>query len=565
MTDLHEIPHIKDIAVTKPDLEKLRANADQYLKELASDDPSVRLAAFRAWDIDRQEWSTWGALVGLRFQQDTRNAEFKAAREELERLKPKIEDLTTKIKKALLASPYRADFEKEFGPQLFDLWDCDARSFDPCIEEDLVAESKLSAQYTELMASARFELCGQTMNQPTLARYNSDPDRETRRNSHDVQWRWMTDHATELDTIYSDLVTLRTKMAKQLGHEDFIAVGYDRMHRIDYGEQEVDQFRAEVREHIVPFANDLLRIQAKDLGVPDLMFWDEAIHALAGNPKPQGDYDWMLERAQEMFDELGGELGALFHLMTTKGLMDLESREGKAGGGFCTTFPAIGVPFIFANFNGTKGDVAVFTHEMGHAFQSWSGRDKPVIDYRGPTPESCEIHSMGLEFLTWPSMGRFFGEEGAEQFRRIHLIDGLKFLAYGVAVDHFQHLAYRNPEASAEERLGFWTQMEEMYLPHRDYGDLASMTKGRLWQLKPHIYLAPFYYIDYTLAQTCALQLWLRAEADREEAMNAYVALCKRGGEAPFSELISSAGLTSPFAAGCLRDVVAKARVTLGV
>ncbi len=157
------------------------------------------------------------------------------------------------------------------------------------------------------------------------------------------------------------------------------------------------------------------------------MFWDETIHALAGNPKPQGDYDWMLERAQEMFDELGGELGELFQMMTTKGLMDLESREGKAGGGFCTTFSTMGVPFIFANFNGTKGDVAVFTHEMGHAFQSWSGRDKPVIDYRGPTPESCEIHSMGLEFLTWPSMGRFFGEEGAEQFRRIHLIDGLKF------------------------------------------------------------------------------------------------------------------------------------------
>jgi M3 family oligoendopeptidase len=266
-----------------------------------------------------------------------------------------------------------------------------------------------------------------------------------------------------------------------------------------------------------------------------------------------------------MFDAMQPELGEFFRMMAAGGFLDLVNRPTKAGGGFCTSFPTYGTPFIFANFNGTKGDVEVFTHEMGHAFQGWQSRNTPVFDYLWPTLESCEIHSMSLEFLTWPHMDRFFGPEEAARFREIHLAESLLFLPYGVAVDHFQHLVYANPEASPEERRRLWLEIESLYLPWRDYGDLTYPAAGGRWQLQRHIYNSPFYYIDYTLAGCCALQFWAKARRDYTSALDAYIELCRRGGEAPFQELARSAGLVSPFAPGALRTVVDEARSVLGL
>jgi M3 family oligoendopeptidase len=334
------------------------------------------------------------------------------------------------------------------------------------------------------------------------------------------------------------------------------------MKRVDYDRSDVERLRAEVREHVVPLGLELHRRQAATLKIDKVMAWDEPMLDLSGNPAPAGDHDWMLARATEMFDAMGEGLGDFFRLMNEGGFLDLKSRKGKAGGGFCTSFPTHGMPFVFANFNGTKGDVEVFTHEMGHAFQGYSSRGQALSDYLWPTLESCEIHSMSLEFLTMPHMERFFGDD-AERFRRIHLTESLLFLPYGCAVDHFQHEIYARPEMTPAERHAVWREMERTYLPWRDWGDLAHPGKGGRWQVQRHVYLSPFYYVDYVLAQTCALQFWARAESDPSGAMKDYVALCKRGGEAPFQALARSAGLTSPFDAGCLAGVVARARRAL--
>jgi oligoendopeptidase F len=161
-------------------------------------------------------------------------------------------------------------------------------------------------------------------------------------------------------------------------------------------------------------------------------------------------------------------------------------------------------------------------------------------------------------------MEKFFGDD-AERFRRNHLTESLLFLPYGVAVDHFQHLVYQNPTATPAERLAMWKEMEATYLPWRNWGDLERPEAGGMWQGQLHIYHYPFYYIDYTLAGVCAMQFWVKAEKDRKQAMVDYVALCKRGGEAPFQDLVRSAGLTSPFDEGCLTEVVAQASRTLGL
>lgn len=528
-------------------------------------DSAARYQAFARWNDLRARLETWEAVVQLRFQQDTRKPEYQRAREYCDQIRPQLTELAVAMKRKLLDSHYRAELEARFGEHLFQLWRADLLSFDPAIQDDLVRESQFEAEYTQLLASAKIEFQGRTYNQSEIVKFREHMDRDTRREAERARWSWYAAERPRLDRIYDDLVRLRDGMARKLGFDNFIGLGYQRMKRVDYNQADVERFRQAVRDEVVPLAVELRRRQAANLELDALRFWDEGLFDRLGNPAPQGDHDWMIGRAQEMFDSMGTVFGDFFRLMVDAHLIDLKSREGKAGGGFCTSFPTYGVPFIYANFNGTKGDVEVFTHEMGHALQAYLSREQPVVDYLFPTYESCEIHSMGLEFLTWPWMDRFFGSEGAERFQRIHLTQALLFLPYGVAVDHFQHLVYERPDASPEERHAMWRQMERTYLPWREYGDLPHVCDGGFWQFQRHIYLSPFYYIDYTLAQTCALQLWSRAASDPTSTMQSFLALCRRGGEAAFQELARSAGLVSPFQANCLADVVRQARLTLKI
>jgi M3 family oligoendopeptidase len=555
--------HFSNITAATPTYDEIATKYQQLEADWDAASAAEKCAdVVSRWDELFRQLATWENLVDLRFHQDTSKAEYKQAREYCDELRPKLTDLAVRIKRKLIDSSNRSALEKRFGKQAFALWEADVMAFDPLIEDELVAEAKLEAEYTDLQASAKLEYQGKTYNFAGLGKFRVSADRQVRHDSTRVTWQWFVDNREQLDRIYEDQVKLRDRMAKKLGFESFIGLAYKRMKRVDYNQADVEQFRNAVREDVVPLASELRRQQAESLGIDHVMFWDEGVFDPQGNPDPQGDHDWMIERATEMFDDMGGGLGEFFRLMVECDLMDLKNRPSKAGGGFCTDFPSYGLPYIFANFNGTKGDVEVFTHEIGHAFQGYSSREQPLHDYLFPTYESCEIHSMGLEFLTWPHMEKFFGD-GAERFRRIHLTQSLLFLPYGVAVDHFQHLVYAKPAASPAERHEMWREMERTYLPTRDCGDMPHLPTGGQWQMQRHIYLSPFYYIDYTLALTCALQFWVRSRSDMAEAMEAYVALCQRGGSAPFSELATSAGLKSPFEAGCLGGVVEQARCFL--
>jgi M3 family oligoendopeptidase len=551
-----------DVTASAPDLDTLAITMGELeasVSEAGSVD--VALAAVRAWDAIRREVATYSSLVGLRFQQDTADPERKAEREAWDEAEPRWTELEVTIKRALLRHPRRAELEAALGQQAFALWESDVLAFDPAIKADLAREAKLGADYVQLLASAELPFDGDVLNLSSINKFRQSPDRAVRHAAERVYWDWFAAHGAELDRIFDDLVRLRTAMARQLGYDDFVGLGYRRMCRVDYDRADVERLRAAVRQHVVPFAAELRRRQAARLGLEALMAWDEPVHDPAGNPAPHGGHDWMVARAGEMFDAMG-DLGPFFHRMEAGGFLDLADRKGKAGGGFCTGFPSAGMPFVFANFNGTKHDVEVFSHEMGHAFQHYESRGLPLVDYLWPTSESAEIHSMSLEFLTWPHMERFFGGD-ADRFRRVHLTEALLFVPYGTAVDHFQHEIYERPEMTPDERHGLWRSIEATYLPWRDWGDLGYPAKGGRWQQQRHIYLMPFYYIDYVLAQTCALQFWIRAQRDAEGALADYVTLCRRGGAAPFRALVASAGLTSPFDDGCLAEVVAAARGAL--
>jgi M3 family oligoendopeptidase len=557
-----DAPHFQDIAEPKPS----RAGLEEtYAGIGATLDRGDRAAALAAWDALRRRYDTWSALVHLRFAQDTTDAAARADRDYADALSPEAADLEVALKRRLLADGDRAGLAALVGEHALRLWDTDVTTFDPAIKPDLEEEARVSSRYTELLASSKLAIAGQTVNLAGLGPFAEDPDRSVRHEAERVRWDFFAANADELDGLYDQLVKLRHGMALKLGFSTYTPLGYRRLRRVDYGPDEVARYREQVVQHVVPLVGRLLEVRRAENGWDRLRYWDEALVDPAGNPKPAGDHDVLVGAAQAMFDGMDSRLAGFYRLMRDGGFMDLKNRPGKAGGGFCTSFPTEGVPFIFANFNGTHHDIGVFTHEMGHAFQNWESRDLAGVDYLWPTMEAAEINSMGLEFLAYPGIGRLVGEDAADRFRRMHLIGALTFLPYGVCVDHFQHEVYARPEASPAERHAMWVRLERLYMPWTDYGDLAFLTKGGRWQAKPHIYGSPFYYIDYTLAQCCAMQFWVKSRHDYAAAMEAYVGLCARGGSAPFQDLVRSAGLVSPFADGALRDVVLEAEAVLGV
>jgi M3 family oligoendopeptidase len=557
-----DAPHFENIAEPTPNRAGL---AEAYAAIGAALDRGDRAAALAAWDGLRRRYDTWSALVHLRFAQDTTDAAAQADRDYADALSPEAADLEVALKRRLLADADREGLAALVGEHALRLWDTDVTTFDPAIKADLEEESRLTARYTELLASAKLEIAGQTVNLAGLGPFAEDPDRSVRHEAERVRWAFFAANGDELDSLYDRLVKLRHGMALKLGFSTHTPLGYRRLRRVDYGPEDVVRYRQQVVQHVVPLVGRLLEARRAENGWDRLRYWDEALVDPAGNPRPAGDHDMLVAAAQDMFDAMDPRLAAFYRLMSEGGFMDLKNRPGKAGGGFCTSFPTAGVPFIFANFNGTHHDIGVFTHEMGHAFQNWESRNQPGVDYLWPTMEAAEINSMGLEFLSYPGIGRLVGEDAADRFRRMHLIGALTFLPYGVCVDHFQHEVYANPDASPAERHAMWARLEKTYMPWTDYGDLDFLVKGGRWQAKPHIYGSPFYYIDYTLAQCCAMQFWVKARRDYASAMEAYVALCARGGSAPFQDLVRSASLVSPFADGALADVVREAASVLGV
>ena len=555
-------PHFADVAAPRPTPGTLAAT---YARIHALLDVADRPGALAGFDAARRAYETWSALVYLRFEQDTTDPQAAAERDYADTLTPEATRLEIEVKRRLLADPDQAAIAHLAGPHALRLWQADCISFDPRMTGPLAQEAQLASRYTALLAAAKIPFAGAITNLAGLEPFAEHPDRATREAATRARWQFFADHDDALDGIYDELVRLRHGMATTLGHATYTPLGYARMRRTDYDADDVARYRDQVLEHVVPLVGHLLAQRAGHMGWDRLHLWDEALIDPLGNPRPAGDHDVLVARAQSMFDACDPRLGAFYQTMRAGAWMDLRNRPGKAGGGFCTSFPTIGMPFIFANFNNTHGDLNVFTHEMGHAFQNAQSRALPGIDYLWPTSDAAEIHSMALEFLTYPAIDHMVQPGEADRFRRMHLIGALSFLPYGVCVDHFQHEVYAHPDATPAQRHAMWHALEARYMPWSDYGDIAFLQKGGRWQAKPHIYRAPFYYIDYTLAQCCALQFWQQARHDRADAMDRYVALCGRGGSAPFGELVASAGLISPFAPNALADVVQAAAAALGV
>ena len=507
-------------------------------------------------DDASREYASYVSIASLNFSRNINDEAAKSEKDYYDSIGPDIQEVYNKLDQAVDASRFKADLTEKWGATFLKKIEMELKTFDPKIMDMLRKETDLRNEYTKLTAGAKIEFDGKSYNLAGLGPFHTHEDRDFRKRSYAARFQWFEENADQFDDLYDKLVKLRHEIATTLGYKNFVELGYLRMGRSDYGPDEVANFRKQIVDHVVPIVTKMLEQKKAILGLDHLYFYD-GINFKEGDPKPKGTPEELVAGAQEMYHELSPETGEFFDIMVNEELMDLVNREGKRPGGFCTSFPKYDRPYIFSNFNGTDHDITVLTHEAGHAFQCYSSRKQPLVSYLWPTMESAEIHSMSMEFFTWPWMKRFFKEE-TDRFKYKHIAGSLSFLPYGACVDHFQHWVYENPEATPKDRKNKWLELESIYLPNREYDDIEFPKSGGIWQGQLHIYQMPFYYIDYTLAQTCAFQFWIKSEENREEAWSDYVRLCKAGGSLPFTGLVELAGLELPFDDGCLESVVEK-------
>lgn len=540
----------------RPNIKELETCFDELLRDFNNAESlESQSSVMEKINELRNEFESMSQIVGIRHTIDTTDKYYEEEQTFFDENTPIYQGLVSNYYSSLVNSKFRTGLEDKWGKQLFNIAELTIKTFSPEIIEDLQLENKLSSEYTKLMASAKIMFEGEERNLSQLAPFQISTDRDMRVKANKSKYGFMIENEQKLDEIYDGLVKVRDKIAKKLGYENFVALGYDRMLRADYNSEMVANFRKQVKEYIVPTATELRERQRVRLGLDELKYYDERFSFKTGNAKPKGDPEFILNCGNQMYNELSAETKEFFDFMVENELMDLVSKRGKAGGGYCTFISKYKSPFIFSNFNGTSGDVDVLTHEAGHAFQVFSSRNYEIPEYNFPTYEACEIHSMSMEFFTYPWMNLFFKSD-VDKYKFSHLAEALLFIPYGVTVDEFQHYVYENPEATPAERKHAWREIEKKYLPHRDYADNDYLERGGWWHQQGHIFGSPFYYIDYTLAQICAFQFFKKASDNRENAWNDYLTLCKAGGSDSFVGLVKLANLISPFEDGCISSII---------
>ena len=470
---------------------------------------------------------------------------------------PELNAVTNEYKKVLFATPYRQYMEEKIGPVAFKSMELEMKSFDDSLIPLMQEENALASRYSKLIATAKIPFEGEVYNLSLMRKFQTSPDREVRRKAWKAVSEYFQSVTDEIDEIYDKMVKNRTEQARQLGYENYVELGYYRMNRNCYDKEMVENFRKQVKEYFVPFANKLHEQRRQRIGVEKLSYIDTDVYFTNGNPAPIGTPEEILAAGQKMYSELSPQTKEFFDFMMENELFDVLGRKTKRQGGYMTYIPNFKSPFIFANFNGTSGDVDVITHECGHAFQGYLLRDEEIREFADITMETAEIHSMSMEYFAYNWMELFFGDR-KDDYLKMHLEDSAAFVPYGCMVDEFQHIVYEKPEMTPAERKAVWAGLEKVYRPHMDYEEDPFFGQGGFWQKQPHIFGSPFYYIDYCLASVCAMQFKVMMDEDFEKAWKNYYKLCNLSARDFFTNVIVEAGLNSPFEDGCMEKLVDK-------
>ena len=548
-----------DIEYKRPVVDEIIEEINSLTAEFKEADEKRQIELIYEADRLARKYNNAGTICYIRYTMNTADEFYKNENEFYNENSPRFTEAMTAFNEGILDSEHRERIVEEFGQQVINLFEMQKESFDPSIVEDLVEENKTADEYSELIGSAQIEFDGETYTLARLIPKMQDKDREKRKRANEAYYGYFEENMDKFDDIFDRLVKIRHRIAKKLGFDNYVKLGYLMMNRSDYGPEDVEVYRDAIEKHVVPYATTIYDRQRKRLDLDELKYYDEAFKFKSGNPTPKGDPEWMIERAREMYSDMSPETKEFFDFMQKYDLFDLVSRDGKMSGGYCTPLPELKAQFIFANMNGTAHDVDVLTHEAGHALQVHLARNLPLSVNVFPTYEACEIHSMSMEFFAMPYIDKFFGED-TEKYKYSHLAGTMEFIPYGALIDEFQHYVYTNVDDTPEMRRNKFREIEKKYLPHRDYDGNEFLESGGFFFKQNHVFLRPFYYIDYTLAQICAIGYLRKSKENYEDAFRNYLDLCKLGGSKSFLELVETTGLPSPFEEKTIESAVATVR-----
>ena len=455
---------------------------------------------------------------------------------------------------ALLSSPFRPQFEEKYGTHLFEDCETQLKLIGPTTILSTIREGNLGTEYSKTVATCSVDFMDEKCNFYGLLRHMQSTDRDERRAAFDAWAKLYEGVSDKLDEQYGKLVKTRCTIAKRLGFRNYIDYAYLSRGRYDYDAKRVAAFREAVRLYITPLCAELYREQAERLGLEKLEWYDEGLCFPEGNAVPIGTPEELTEKAMDMYREMSPETGEFFGFMKEHELYDFVTRENKHLGGYMTFLPDYKAPFIFSNFNGTSADVDVLTHEAGHAFEGYyASRRLPIQLQTTSTSEINEIHSMSMEFFAYPFLERFFGDK-TDKYRYAHFTNAVKTIPYLVCVDEFQHRVFENPDFTSADWRRVWREIEKKYMPWRSYGGNAFLEGGGFWMQKQHIFLYPFYYIDYAMAQLDAFALY-RQQVEGGDAWGNYLKLCGMGGKYGYFETLERAGLPNPLVSDSVREL----------
>ncbi|MBO4500603.1 MAG: M3 family oligoendopeptidase [Clostridia bacterium] len=536
----------KDLKYERPDLKKVKKEFLDYIKQLkAAKTFEEADAALRGWSDVGNRVSTMCVIASVRNTCNMKDEFYDNEMKFINTAMPKMMPVMKKSTSAMLKSPFRPQFEEKYGSHMFKDAEMQEKLIKLSIILPMIKENKLTTEYSKIAAGCSVEFMGEKCNFYGLLKHMESTDREERRAAF-AEWAKLYEGISpKLEEIYGQLIKLRCKIAKKLGFKSYIDYIYVARGRYDYDAAKVAAFRESVRKYITPLCEKLYKEQAERIGVEKLCWFDEDLVFPEGNATPQGTPDELVQKAKAMYESLSPETGEFFDFMVEHELFDFVTRENKHLGGYCTFLPEYKAPFIFSNFNGTSADIDVLTHEAGHAFEAYYASHRLPLDaLTGSTSEINEIHSMSMEHFAYPYMESFFGEN-ANKYRFAHFCQALMTIPYLVSVDEFQHRVFENPASTAADWRKFWKETEQKYMPWRSYDGNEFLESGGFWMQKQHIFLYPFYYVDYALAQLGAFSLY-RKNTEGGDAWGDYLKLCGMGGKYGYFETLKEAGIPCP-------------------
>ena len=535
------------------------ATPEEYYKELA-ERPIESLEQFEKWMCDFSEVDAIFDEEAISRRIEVTRATDDAERERryldfIENVQPHREPWHDKLRRKLVDNARKFPLPKK----RYEVLERSIRnSIELFREENIpleVEHAKQVQEHQKITGQMTVEYDGQEMTLQQIDRLLEEPDRDLRERAfHLSADRFLKDSAT-LDELYDRMVRLRDRIARNADCKDYREYAFKSMERFDYSPEDCLAFHDAIEQVVLPAVRKLAEQRQRKLGIETLRPWDMAVDPDNRPPLRPFETDEQLKQGcSRIFHKVDPELGRIFDTLRERQLLDLDSRRGKAPGGYQDTYEERREPFIFMNAVGTEGDVRTLLHEGGHAFHTWACRAEPLLAYRHYPIEFAEVASMGMEMLALPHVDEFYGDE-ARRARKRFLEGIVRFFPYMARIDALQHWVYTHTDAGIEDRKEEWLKLTKRFSPHVDWSGLERYDRHS-WHRKLHLFEVPFYYVEYGIAQLGALQVWMNSRKDYAHAVALYRNGLALGGSRPLPELFEGAGLNFDFSEKTLRPLI---------